>query len=145
MNCRVARKVILFSFFSVVVLAAPAVLPAQETQGPLPATPPQAAPLEPGPLSHSADGISTKPMPPRTSIVGAWKLNTDQSDDGRQKLEQAQAKSQKSVGGSGNPRMGGGSPYPGGGNPNPGGAGNPYPSGGGLQGGMNQISDADRS
>jgi|HubBroStandDraft_6_1064221.scaffolds.fasta_scaffold48683_2 hypothetical protein len=147
MNCRVARKVILFSFFSVVVLAAPAVLPAQETQGPLPATPPQAAPLEPGPLSHSADGIGTKPMPPRTTIVGAWKLNSDQSDDGRQKLEQAQAKSQKSAGSSGNPRMGGGSPYPGGGggNPNPGG-GNTYPGGGGgRQAGMNQISDADRS
>jgi hypothetical protein len=42
--------------------------------------------------------------------------------------------------------MGGGSPYPGGGggNPNPGG-GSPYPGGGGRQGGVNQISDADRS
>lgn len=149
MNCRLARKVILLGFFSVVVLAAPGILLAQETQGPLPATPPQAPPLEPGPLTHSADGVSTKPMPPRTTIVGAWKLNTDQSDDGRQKLEQAQAKSQNSAGRSGNPRAGGGNPYPGGGgggNPYPGsGGGNTYPGGGGRQGGMNSISDADRS
>jgi hypothetical protein len=146
MNCSLARKLILFGFFSALMLGAPRILPAQETQGPLPATPPQAPPLEPGPISHSADGLSTKPMPPRTTIVGAWKLNTDQSDDGRQKLEQAQAKSQKGAGSSGNPRMGGGSPYPGGGggNPNPGG-GSPYPGGGGRQGGVNQISDADRS
>ena len=123
-------------------------LPAQETQGPLPATPPQAPPLEPGPISHSADGVNTKPIPPRTTIAGAWKLNTDKSDDGRQKLEQAQAKSQNSAGRGGNPRMGGGNPYPGGGggNPNPGGGGgNTYPGGGGRQGGMNSISDADRS
>jgi hypothetical protein len=146
MSFRLTSVAILISFLSALALATPPILSAQETQGPLPATPPQAPPLEPGPISHSADGISTKPMPPRTTIVGAWKLNTDQSDDGRRKLEQAQAKSQNSAGRSGNPRMGGGSPYPGGGggNPNPGG-GNTYPGGGGRQGGMNQISDADRS
>jgi hypothetical protein len=147
MNCRVTNAVILLSLFLALALATPGILPAQETQGPLPATPPQAPPLEPGPIPHTVDGVSTKPMPPRTTIVGAWKLNSDQSDDGRQKLEQAQAKSQNSAGRAGNPRMGGGSPYPGGGggNPNPGGGGNTYPGGGGRQGGMNQISDADRS
>jgi len=147
MNSRVVHVVMLVSIFSAVGLAAPQILRAQETQGPLPATPPQTPPLEPGPISHSADGVSAKPMAPRTTIVGAWKLNTDQSDDGRQKLEQAQAKSQNSAGRGANPRMGGGSPYPGGGgNPYPGGGGgNTSPSGGGRQGAMNQISDADRS
>ena len=148
MNSTGKRIVILLSFFSVVGLATPGKLRAQETQGPLPAAPPQAPPLEPGPILHSSDGASSKPIPPRTTIVGAWKLNTDQSDDGRRKLEQAQTKSQNSAARGGNPRTGAGSPYPGagGGNPYPGGGGNTYPGGGGgRQGGMNQISDADRA
>ncbi|MGB8541574.1 MAG: hypothetical protein WCD49_08050 [Candidatus Acidiferrales bacterium] len=147
MNTRVIHIVMLASTFSAAGLT-PGILRAQETQGPLPATPPQAPPLEPGPISHSADALSAKPKAPRTSIVGAWTLNTDQSDDGRRKLEQAQAKSQNSAGRSGNPRTGGGSPYPGGGGGNPypgGGGGNTYPGGGGRQGAISQISDADRS
>lgn len=128
-------------------LAASEIVRAQETQGPLPATPPAPPPLAPPPMSHSGDEVSSKPMAPRKNILGAWKLNVELSDDGRKKLEQAQQKSQKSGGGLGNPRVGGGgSPYPGGG------GGNPYPGGGGggaggggRQGGMNQISDADRA
>jgi hypothetical protein len=135
MNRKFRRIRVLFGFLAVFGLAAPAILRAQETQGPLPAAPPQTPPLEPAPITHSADGARTKPLPPRTSIVGAWRLNIDNSDDGRKKLEQAQAKSQKSAGRTGNPRISGpGSPYPGGGSG----------SGGGRQSGTNQVSDSDR-
>src|ERR1700735_837583 len=127
MNRNLRKIAILFGFLCVFGLAAPGMLRAQETQGPLPATPPQTPPLEPPPITHSADAVRSNPRPPRTSIVGAWRLNIDNSDDGRKKLEQAQAKSQNSAGRTGNPRMSGpGSPYPGGG----GGTGN----GGGMGG-----------
>ena len=140
MNRTFRGIVILFSFLSVFGLAAPELLRAQETQGPLPATPPQSPPLEPGPITHSAEGVRSKPLPPRTSIVGAWRLNLDNSDDGRKKLEQAQAKSQNGAGRTGNPRTSGpGSPYPGGGGGSGGGMG-----GGGRQSGTNQVSDSDR-
>jgi hypothetical protein len=145
MSRNLHRIVILFGFLCAFGLAAPRMLRAQETQGPLPATPPQTAPLEPPPITHSADGVRTKPLPPRTSIVGAWRLNVDNSDDGRKKLEQAQAKSQNSAGRSGNPRVSGPgspSPYPGGGGGGTGNGGGM--GGGGHQSGTTQISDSDR-
>jgi hypothetical protein len=129
-------------------LAAPGLLRAQETPGPLPAPPPQLEPLEPAASRSPEASASSKPIPPRTSIAGAWKLNVDDSDDGRKKVQQAQSKSQGNGGNGGNggnPRMGGGgNPYPGqgGGNPYPGqgGGGN---GGGGRRGGPNQPSDMD--
>jgi hypothetical protein len=139
------RIVILFGLLCAFGLAAPRMLRAQETQGPLPATPPQTPPLEPPPITHSADGVRSNPLPPRTSIVGAWRLNVDNSDDGRKKLEQAQAKSQNSAGRSGNPRVSGPgspSPYPGGGGGGTGNGGGM--GGGGRQSGANQVSDSDR-
>jgi hypothetical protein len=140
MNRKSSRIAILVGFLSVSGLVAPGMLRAQETQGPLPATAPQTPPLEPPPITHSADGVRTKPLPPRTSIAGAWRLNIDNSDDGRKKLEQAQTKSQNSAGRTGNPRVSGpGSTYPGGGSGSGGGMG-----GGGRQSGTNQVSDSDR-
>lgn len=139
-----AWMVMSFWVFATAGLAASGTVGAQETQGPLRPTPPAPPPLEPGPIAHSADETRSKPLPPRTTIMGAWKLNPELSDDGRQKLEKAQAKNQNNGGRSGNPRVGGGgSPYPGGGNPYPGGSGGT--GGGGRQGGMTQISDADRA
>jgi hypothetical protein len=138
----------LFCVFAAGVLCAPGLVRAQETPGPLPAPPPQMEPLEPAASRSSSETTATsKPIPPRTSIAGAWKLNTDDSDDGRKKVQQAQSKSQGNGGNGGNggnPRMGGGNPYPG-----QGGAGNPYPGqsggngGGGRRGGPNQPSDMD--
>lgn len=137
-----SRMVGLFLFFAG-TLAAPGLARAQETPGPLPAPPPQLEPLEPA-ASRSAEAVTgSKPMPPRTSIAGAWRLNTDESDDGRKKVEQARAKSQGNGGSGGNPRVGGG------GNPYPGqGGGSPYPGqgggqGGGRRGGPNQPGDMD--
>jgi hypothetical protein len=148
MRNRVTMAVGLFSLFAAAWLAAPALARAQETPGPLPAPPPQLEPLEPAASRSPEATASTKPIPPRTSIAGAWKLNTDDSDDGRKKVQQAQAKSQGNGGNGGNggnPRIGGGgNPYPGqgGGNPYPGqgGGGN---GGGGRRGGANQPSDMD--
>lgn len=134
--------VALFFLFAMAWLAAPGLTRAQETPGPLPAPPPQLEPLESAPSHSSEAAASSKPIPPRTSIAGAWKLNTDDSDDGRKKVEQARAKGGGNGGNGGNPRMGGG------GNPYPGqGGGNPYPGqggpGGGRRVGPNQPGDMD--
>jgi hypothetical protein len=148
MRNRVTIVASLICMFAAGFLAAPKSVRAQETPGPLPAPPPQLEPLEPAASRSPEASASSKPTPPRTSIAGAWKLNTDDSDDGRKKVQQAQSKSQGNGGNGGNggnPRMGGGgNPYPGqgGGNPYPGqgGGGN---GGGGRRGGANQPSDMD--
>jgi hypothetical protein len=133
MKSRVRIVVGLACFFAA---AAPGLLRAQETPGPLPAAPPQLEPLEPEASRAPEVSASSKPIPPRTSIAGAWKLNTDDSDDGRKKIQQAQSKSQGNGGNGGNPRVGtGGNPYPGQG----GGGGN----GGGARRGSNQPGDMD--
>src|SRR5271154_7050140 len=136
MKSRVAMVVGLVCLFAA---AAPGLVRAQETPGPLPAAPPQLEPLEPPASSSPEVSASSKPIPPRTSIAGAWRLNTDDSDDGRKKMQQAQSKSQGNSGNGGN-----------GGNPRAGGGGNPYPGqggggngGGARRGGSNQPSDMD--
>ena len=73
---------------------------------------------------------------PRTSIFGEWKLDQDDSDDPRKKMQDAQ-NSQGNGGYGGNRRMGGG--YPGGGYPGGGGGG--Y---GGHRMGQQNESDEDR-
>ncbi len=136
MKSRIEIKMGLICLLAAGGLAAPGLLRAQETPGPLPAPPPQLEPLEPAAPTPSPDATGSKPIPPRTSIVGAWKLNTDDSDDGRKKVQQAQSKNQGNGGNGGNPRIGGGgNPYPG-----QGGGGN---GGGGRRGGSNQPSDMD--
>ena len=129
MKSGTGTKVGLMFLLGACALAAPGLVRAQETPGPLPAPAPQLEPLEPARPTRSSEAAGSKPIPPRTSIVGAWKLNTDDSDDGRKKVQQAQSKNQGNGGNGGNggnPRVGGGgSPYPGQG------GGNPYPGQGG--------------
>jgi hypothetical protein len=143
MRSRVRMAVGLICMFGAGALAAPGLLRAQETPGPLPAAPAQLEPLEPAASRSPEATASSKPIPPRTSIAGAWKLNVDDSDDGRKKVEQARAKGGGNGGNGGNPRIGGGgSPYPGQG------GGNPYPGqggggGGGRRLGSNQPGDMD--
>jgi hypothetical protein len=72
---------------------------------------------------------------PRKSILGQWKFNKDESDDGRAKLKQTKEAENTNRGngggGYGGPRMGGGWPGgPMGGGPY-GGSGGGYPHGGG--------------
>ena len=139
------RIVILFGFLCAFGLAAPRNARSPGNTGTASRDAAANASAEPPPITHSADGVRSNPLPPRTSIVGAWRLNVDNSDDGRKKLEQAQAKSQNSAGRNGNPRVSGPgspSPYPGGsggGTGNGGGMG-----GGGHQSGASQVSDSDR-
>ncbi len=94
------------------LLCWPAGTRAQAPAGPLPAAQSQApsSSQEVQPQQQSA------PVKPRTSILGAWKLNRDESDDARQKMQDARGGGGGRAGGGGGgvrlgiPGMGGG-PY----------------------------------
>jgi len=105
------------------IVGSPIQVRGQAPAGPLPAAQPQ-PPSSPDarPQEQSA------PVKPRTSILGAWKLNRDESDDPRKKMQDSQgADSGRGGGGRGGVRMGipgmGGGPY-GGGRRGGGGSGN---------------------
>jgi len=103
------------AIFAGLFLLIPAAISAQAPAGPLSAAPSQAAPV-------SAVKPQAPPPPPRTTILGAWKLNRDESDDFRKRSEEDHGSNN---GGSGGRRSGGGWPgggYPGGGR---GGSGRP--------------------
>jgi hypothetical protein len=85
-------------------LAAPVFGRAQAPPGPLPQA--QSQDRAPAPQEQKPPG------PSRTSVFGAWKLNREDSDDPRKKMQEARG-SQDNRGYGGNRRMGGG--YPGGG------------------------------
>jgi len=111
------------SGLGLLVASWPAGAGAQAPAGPLPAAQPQ-PPSSPDarPAEQSA------PVKPRTSILGAWKLNRDESDDPRKKMQDARgADNGRGGGGRGGVRMGipgmGGGPY-GGGRRGGGGGGN---------------------
>ena len=108
------------------------------------------APTHPLPPPKPAPPAKKKPeIAPRKTLAGYWKLNTDESDDAKRKLDEARrtkAKSGNDPNGQGGP---GGSGNPGGGNgrvgigfPMPGGGGNgPYGgSGRGMGGGDSETS-----
>jgi hypothetical protein len=116
---------------SAAFIASPAFVRAQAPPGPMrpaqPQPPAQGSAPAPQPL---------KPAPqPRQTIAGAWKLNLDDSDDARKKMEQSRG----SGGGSGGNGPYGGSRRSGGGYPYPGGGG-----GRGPYGGRSGPSDDDR-
>jgi hypothetical protein len=66
-------------------------------------------------------------VPPRKTLDGPWKLNRDESDDPKTKVQDSRGTN----GGNGGGRTSGGVGYPGGGYP----GGGPYPGGGGYPGG----------
>jgi hypothetical protein len=74
------------------VAAVPAALRAQAPPGPLPAAKPQDAPSKP------ADQPKAET---RTSIMGRWRLNRDDSDDPQKKLQDAHNNASSRRGGSG--------------------------------------------
>src|ERR1700686_2339883 len=87
---------------------------AQAPPGPLPAAQPQ-----PPSSPQARPQEQSAPVKPRTSILGAWKLNRDESDDARKKMQDARtANNGRNGGGRGGVRMGipgmGGGPYGGG-------------------------------
>jgi len=113
--------------FAAGILMWPGSVGAQEPAGPLKAAPPAE--------SEPAMAQPNMRLPAvRTTIFGNWRLNTEDSDDGRKKMEQA---GQRVNANRGNPRVGGGG-YPGGG-------GGGYPGGGGNTGGASRstVSEAD--
>jgi hypothetical protein len=102
------------NIFAGLSLLIPVAISAQAPAGPLPATPSQAAPV--------SAAKPQAPPSPRTTILGAWKLNRDESDDFGKRSEEDRGSSN---GGYGGRRSGGGWPgggYPGGGR---GGSGRP--------------------
>src|SRR6266849_6127302 len=119
-----SRIQIAVGLLGLVVAGWPAAANGQAPAGPLPAAQPQ-PPSSPDarPQEQSA------PVKPRTSILGAWKLNRDESDDPRKKMQEARG-GNGGGGGRGGVRMG-----------VPGMGGGPY---GGRRGGGGNESDQDR-
>jgi len=112
---------------SVVLLGWPVGARGQAPAGPLPAAQPQP------PSSPEARPQEQAPaVKPRTSIMGAWKLNQDESDDPRKKVQDARGAGGGQGGGRGGVRMG-----------IPGMGGGPW-GGGGRRGGGGNESDEDR-
>jgi hypothetical protein len=90
-------------------LVLPGAIYAQASAGPLPAAPPQPAP----PSAAKPQG-QTPQQQPRTVILGAWKLNRDESDDPRKRTQDARGSNGGSGRGYGGRRGGMGGGYPGG-------------------------------
>jgi len=95
-------------------------------------------PLTPPPSSTAAVEVAPAPpkrpeVPPRKSILGAWRFNKDESDDGRARVRQSREadNSNRGSGGYGGPRISG--PWPGG------------PAGGGGYGGHRSNQGDDQS
>jgi hypothetical protein len=96
------KKFIFAGTYGLLSLAIPGFLRAQAPPGPLPQAQSKDAPVKVAP---------PKPLPPpRQSILGAWKFNRDDSDDPRQRLQDARGGDRQGRGSGG--RIGGG--YPGG-------------------------------
>ena len=92
-------RLLLAGLFGVAFAMVPKVIRAQAPPGPLPQVQSQDPPVAAKP--------APPPVKPRTSILGAWKLNHDDSDDPRQKMQQARGSSSNNGSRGG---MGGGFP-----------------------------------
>src|SRR5260370_1736078 len=88
--------------FAALGLLAAVVAHAQAPSGPIPPAPAQPAP---GRTSPNASNPAPAP-PPRTTILGAWKFNPDDSDDPRKRRQNSQDSNGGFGGGRG--RIGGG-------------------------------------
>ena len=122
------RNVLIASqILSLVLLGWPAGARGQAPAGPLPAAQPQA----PSSVDARPQEQAPPAVKPRTSIMGDWKLNTDESDDARKKMQDARKANGGQGGGRGGVRMG-----------IPGMGGGPY--GGRRAGGSQNESDQDR-
>jgi hypothetical protein len=126
MNGRAAKYLILSGLLGLAAIAFPALLHAQAPPGPITPAPssddsqPTAQPRQQREQQH-------QPPATRANLDGSWKLNSDQSDDGRQKMQEAKSAQRNGNGGNGGGRSGGGVGFPGGG----GGVGFPGSGGGG--------------
>src|SRR5258708_27835803 len=78
-------KLAVLTGFAALSLLAAGVARAQAPSGPITATPTQ---LAPGPAANAQN--SAPLPPPRTTILGAWKFNPDDSDDPRKRRQDSQ-------------------------------------------------------
>ena len=99
------NKLLNFIFVAGVCLAPSGAIRAQSPAGPMTGAP---APVVPAAAAKPAAPLP----PPRTTILGAWKLNRDESDDTRKKRDDS---SDSNGGGYGGRRGGMGGGYPSGG------------------------------
>src|SRR5260370_28482954 len=92
-------KLTVLTGFAALGLLAAEVTPAQAPSGPITAAPSQNAP------ATAANGSNPAPLPPpRTTILGAWKFNPDDSDDPRKRRQDSSGSTGgKDEGGDGRP------------------------------------------
>src|SRR6266446_7711253 len=124
MKSKLLRMCLAAGSLGFIVTVWPTDATAQAPAGPLPAAQPQ-----PPSARDARPREQSAPVKPRTSILGAWKLNRDESDDPRKKMQEARG-GNGGGGGRGGVRMG-----------VPGMGGGPY---GGRRGGGGNESDEDR-
>ena len=98
------RNLLVFLFLGItgVLVVSPQSARAQAPAGPVSAPPPGTVPAPKAPEAAAVP-------PPRQTILGAWKLNRDESDDPRKRMEESRDSNR---GGYGGRRPGG---WPGGG------------------------------
>lgn len=145
MNAPALKFLALSSFAAALALTLPGLANAQAAPGPI--SPSQSSDDNSQPAAQPKPQEPAGPPATRDNLSGTWKLNTDESDDGHEKLRAAQ--SQQNNGNNGNNGGGGrgnggggggvwggggggvGFPGGGGGGGYPGGGGGGYPGGGG--------------
>jgi len=134
MNARAVKYLILSGLLGLTAIAFPALLHAQAPPGPI--TPaPSSDDSQPTAQPKQQPHPQSQPPATRANLNGSWKLNSDQSDDGRQKMQEAKSSQSNGNGGNGGGnggggRSGGGVGFPGGGIGFPGSGG----GGGGVYG-----------
>src|SRR6266403_2396854 len=89
----------LFRLTTWTAIAVLGLLAAEVSRAQSPSGPITAAPTQPGPAT-AANGSNAAPLPaPRTTILGAWKFNADDSDDPRKRREDSRGSNGGSGGG----------------------------------------------
>ncbi|MFZ0909942.1 MAG: hypothetical protein WAN24_10740 [Candidatus Acidiferrales bacterium] len=144
MNASAAKFLILSGLLAFTVISFPKTLRAQAPPGPInpaPSTDDSQETATPKPQTQQPQTPAT-----RANLNGSWKLNSDESDDGRQKMQQAKSARNNGNGGGngGGGRSSGGVGFPGGGIGFPGGGGGGMGSGRHGGSGSDTESNEDR-
>lgn len=114
MKRRATTILLIFGFVSAACISSPRILRGQAPPGPLP-------PARPLPQTQAPPQLKEQqPQQPQQKLTlsGAWKLNRDESDDPRKKMQEARGRDEGGPYGGGR-RPGGGFPFPGGGGGGP--------------------------
>jgi hypothetical protein len=102
MKGHISSTLLAFGFSCAAALTVAGSIRAQAPPGPLPGTPPEASQPSTGSPPNQQTRAET-----RTSIFGQWKLNRDESDDPRKKMEDARGNNGGGRPGGGGVRIGG--------------------------------------